>query len=340
MDSMDIRLQQAIAAARAGKRDEARVLLDRFLVDQPEDAHGIFLRSTLATSKEERIENLQQVLEIDPDHRGAKLMLERLGEPETPAEPTAEDFEPEVPQAVSEEPADEAVVTMIQPFEEAEDLPVYQDEEVEAEPFGDIEATAVVMFADEMEEAGIEEAALEAEEEEVAPALDETMIALPGEQEWEEEELPVHAADEEYSKPVEDEDFPPLPEEEEIPEWLTDEAAFKAEAALAAEAAEEEEMPLEMGELPDWLQEEPTEDWLSQEQIETKEGFETIPDDWLEEAEPMELPDEDFYVQPDEYVKPKKRRRVPKRAIEIIFGFLIVLAVLVMIGLVYVFLTY
>ena len=59
MNTMDIRLQQAIAAARAGKRDEARVLLDRFLADEPEDVHGIFLRSTLATSKEEQVGNEQ-----------------------------------------------------------------------------------------------------------------------------------------------------------------------------------------------------------------------------------------------------------------------------------------
>jgi hypothetical protein len=338
---MDNRLQQAIAAARAGKRDEARVLLDRYLADQPDDVHGIFLKSTFADSREERVDSLRRVMELDPDHRGAKLMLQRLGEPETPPaaeqeevapeEAEAADFEQDVAEAVAfeDEPEiDESLETVVQPVE------------AEEQPFDEIDATAVVLLADEIEEAGVDEAPPEIEEQPAEPAVDETLIAMPEDTGWEEEELPVFATDEDFTKPVEDEDFPPLPEDEEIPEWLTDEAAFKAEAALAAEDAEEEEMPLEMGELPDWLQEDPTDDWLSQEQIETEEVVDTLPEDWLvEEEKPLELPDEDFYLGPDDYIEPKKPRRVPKRVLEVVFGLLIVLAVLIMIGLVYVFLT-
>ncbi len=368
MNTMDIRLQQAIAAARAGKRDEARVLLDRFLADEPENVHGIFLRSTLASSKEEQVGNLRQVLEIDPDHRGAKLMLDRLGEPETVepveveavpvafvsdeveeevtepdevevVEPVEVEVEP-VPEMV--EPVDELPETVIHPVVDSEELPPYEAEPVEAldeeYPVEDIEATAVILLADEIEEAGLSETEFEFEDEVAEPAIDETLIAIPDDQDFAEEDLPVFAEDEDYLAPVEDEDFPPLEEEEDVPEWLTDEAAFKAEAALAEEAAEEEEMPLAMGELPDWLQEEPTEEWLSQEQIEAKEVAATIPDDWMEE--PLVLPDGDFVVGPEDYVKPKKKRKkVSKRALEIVLGLLIFFALLVMVGLVYVFFT-
>jgi hypothetical protein len=360
MNTMDIRLQQAIAAARAGKRDEARVLLDRFLADEPEDVHGIFLRSTLATSKEEQVGNLRQVLEIDPDHRGAKLMLDRLGEPEEiepveiQAEPVAlvpdeievepEVFEPDEvkPEPVTYEPVDEIPETMVHPVEDTEVLPIHEVEPVEAPDdeylFDDIEATAVVLLADEIEEASEAEPEFVFEEETADAAIDETMVAIPDDQDFIEEDFPVLADDEESLSPVEDDEFPPLEEEEEVPEWLTDEAAFKAEAALAEEAAEDEEMPLEMGELPDWLQEEPTEEWLSQEQIEAQEVVETIPDDWMEE--PLLLPDDDFVVGPEDYIKPKKKRKkISKRALEVVLGLLIFLALIVMVGLVYVFFT-
>ena len=368
MNTMDIRLQQAIAAARAGKRDEARVLLDRFLADEPEDVHGIFLRSTLATSKEEQVGNLRQVLEIDPDHRGAKLMLDRLGAPkkvepvEVAAEPVAfvpdevevepEVFEPDEVEVVEPievepepemyEPIDEVPETMVHPVEDSEKMPIHEVERVEApdeeNPVEDIEATAVVLLADEIEEAALAETEFEFEEEMAEPAIDETLVAIPDDQDFAEEDFPVFAEDEDYLTPVEGEDFPALEEEEEVPEWLTDEAAFKAEEALAEEAAEEEEMPLAMGELPDWLQEEPTEEWLSQEQIEAQEVVETIPDDWMEE--PLLLPDDDFVVGPDDYIKPKKKRKkVSKRALEVVLGLLIFLALLVMVGLVYVFFT-
>jgi len=325
MNTMDIRLQQAIAAARAGKRDEARVLLDRFLADQPDDVQGIFLRSTLAISKEERVDDLRQVLSIEPDHRGAKLMLERLGEPVEVEPPAAEpvEFEP-----VEDELMDDVPATIVHAIEEPEMEITLEDEEPvvvteEDLPFEDIEATAVVLIADDVQDEVIEAIDWPIEDEVVEPVIEETMIAYPDE--------PIIE---------EDEEFPEL-EEEEVPEWLTDEAAFKAEAEMAQEEAiDGEDMPLEMGELPDWLQEEPTEEWLSQEQIETPESVDELPDGWA--AEPVIIPEGDFAPMPFDASAPqpkKKRKKVSKKSLEIVLGLLIFLAVLVMVGLVYVFFT-
>ncbi len=325
MNTMDIRLQQAIAAARAGKRDEARVLLDRFLDDQPDDVQGIFLRSTLATSKEERVEDLRQVLSIEPDHRGAKLMLERLGEPVEVEPPAAEpvEFEP-----IEDELMDDVPATIVHAIEEPEMEITLEDEEPvvvteEDIPFEDIEATAVVLIADDVQDEVIEAIDWPIEDEVVEPVIEETMIAYPDE--------PIIEEDDEFSEL----------EEEEVPEWLTDEAAFKAEAEMAQEEAiDGEDMPLEMGELPDWLQEEPTEEWLSQEQIETPKSVDELPDGWA--AEPVKIPDGDFAPMSVDAFAPqpkKKRKKVSKKSLEIVLGLLIFLAVLVMVGLVYVFFT-
>ncbi|MGB3714945.1 MAG: hypothetical protein WA996_11005 [Candidatus Promineifilaceae bacterium] len=306
MNTMDVRLQQAIAAARAGKRDESRVLVDRFLEDQPDNVHAIFLKSTLVTSKEDQVECLRQVLIIDPDHRGAKLMLDRLGEP-IEAEPAA----------------------IIQPVVELEEQ--LEEEEVEpvviAEddlPAEDILATTVVLAAGEMEEEVIGESDWPVIEEGAEPELEETLIVIP---------------DEPLAQ--ESEDMPELIDDEDVPEWLTKEVDYADEATVVHEEfVEEEEMPLEMGELPDWLQEEPTEEWLSQEPLDTTESEVEYHEGFIEET---------VFISGDELVeeptmttatKPKRKgKKVSNRALEIVLGLLVFLAVVVMVGLVYVFFT-
>jgi hypothetical protein len=307
METMDVRLQQAIAAARAGKREESRVLVDRFLEDQPENVHAIFLKSTLAASKEEQVENLRQVLEIDPDHRGAKLMLDRLGVP----------LEVEPP-------------TIVQPFPEPEEQPIEEEVEpiVVAEddfPAEEIVATVVGITASEMEPEVVDEIDIPFGEELAKPELEETLIVYPDE--------PVI---EEF------EEIPEIVAEEEIPDWLTEDADIGAEATIVQdEFIDEEEMPLEMGELPDWLQEEPTEEWLSQEQTKPVVSEDEFLEDFVEE--PVFIAEEETLEEPVHVLTPpktkKKGKQVSKRTLEIVLGLLIILAFLVMAGLVYVFLS-
>lgn len=306
MNTMDIRLQQAIAAARAGKRDEASVLLERFLDDQPDNVHGIFLKSTLATSKEEQVDSLRQVLTIDPDHRGAKLMLDRLGEP------------------IEAEPA-----TIIQPVVEPDEQ--LSEEEVEpvvvAEddlPAEEIVATAVVLTADEIGGEPVDEAALPADEVITTPGIEETLVVYP---------------DEPASQ--EPEEMPELIDEEEVPEWLTEEVDYADEATIVHEAVvEEEDTPIEMGELPDWLQEESTEEWLSQEHLDITETGAEFQDELV--ADPVIISDEEFAEVPVQIAvaEPKRKgKKVSKRSLEIVLGLLIFLALVVMIALAYIFIT-
>lgn len=306
MNTMDVRLQQAIAAARAGKRDESRILVDRFLEDQPDNVHAIFLKSTLVTSKEDQVECLRQVMLIDPDHRGAKLMLDRLGEP------------------IEAESA-----TIIQPVIEPEEQP--EEEEVEpvviAEedlPVEEILATTIVAAAGEMEEEVMDEGDIPFFEEATEPELEETLIVFPDESVTDEvEEIP---------EPI---------DEEEVPEWLTEEVSHPDEEVIVQEElVDEEEMPLEMGELPDWLQEEPTEEWLSQEHIDTTTSEVDIHEEFAEE--PVFVSGDDFVEEPTKITasEPKRKgKKVSKRVLEILLGLLVVLALVVMAGLVYVFFT-
>jgi hypothetical protein len=306
MNTMDIRLQKAIAAARAGKRDESRVLVDRFLEDQPDNVHAIFLKSTLVTSKEDQVECLRQVLIIDPDHRGAKLMLDRLGEP------------------IEAEPA-----TLIQPVIEPEEQ--LEEEEVEPVviadddlPAEELLATTVVAAAGEMEEEVIGESDAPFIEEVTESELEETLIVYPDE-----------------SLADESEDMPELIDEEEVPEWLTEEVDRPDEETIVQEEfVDEKEIPIEMGELPDWLQEESTEEWLSQEQLDTTESEVEFQEEFAEE--PVFISKDDFLEEPTKTTAAKPRRKgnkVPKRALEIVLGLLVILALVVMVGLVYVFLT-
>jgi hypothetical protein len=312
MNTMDVRLQQAIAAARAGKRDESRVLVDRFLEDQPDNVHAIFLKSTLVTSKEDQVECLRQVLTIDPDHRGAKLMLDRLGEP-IDAEPAT------IVQPVVEAAEQPDVETLGQLEEEELEPVVIANDDLPAE---ELLATTVVLAAGEMDEEVIGESDMPLIEEVAEPELEETLIVYP---------------DEPISQ--EAEDIPELIAEEDVPEWLTEEVGYADEATIVQEESiDEEDMPLEMGELPDWLQEEPTEEWLSQETLEPQESGVEFQEEFAEE--PVFISDDDFLEEPTATTaaKPRKKgKKVSKRALEIVLGLLVFLALVVMVGLVYVF---
>jgi hypothetical protein len=76
---MNVQLQKAVTAVRAGKRTEAHHLLEDILQQEPENVHAWFLLSTVAPSREKQIEHLYQVLALEPDHAGAQKRLAQLG---------------------------------------------------------------------------------------------------------------------------------------------------------------------------------------------------------------------------------------------------------------------
>lgn len=92
---MNLKLQQAIVATRAGRANEAQMLLTQLLREEPDDANAWFLLSHLVDSGERQSLYLQKTLAIDPDHELAKQHLIQLQTAETvlPAQITP----PEIP---------------------------------------------------------------------------------------------------------------------------------------------------------------------------------------------------------------------------------------------------
>ena len=82
---MNVKLQQAIGAARAGESQKAQVLLAQILKEDTRNVHAWFLLSHLVESKEKKVAFLQKVLDIDPNHQKAKERLAELASPEAAA---------------------------------------------------------------------------------------------------------------------------------------------------------------------------------------------------------------------------------------------------------------
>ena len=78
---MNQHLKQAIAAARAGKEPQAKVLLARVIKDEPENVNAWFLLSSLADTEEQKVQHLEKVLELQPDHQVASQQLAELAPP-------------------------------------------------------------------------------------------------------------------------------------------------------------------------------------------------------------------------------------------------------------------
>lgn len=74
------RLQQAIELAQRGERTQARTLLLALVSENPHLELAWMWLATVATSPQERINALRQVLEINPTNDTARNALEKLGE--------------------------------------------------------------------------------------------------------------------------------------------------------------------------------------------------------------------------------------------------------------------
>ena len=99
---MDLRLQQAIVATRAGRTDVAQQLLTNLLQDNPNDANAWFLLGNIVDTPERQSLYLQQCVTLDPDHTIAKRRLVQLENAQVPA--------PIISQQESQNAGDEAVL--------------------------------------------------------------------------------------------------------------------------------------------------------------------------------------------------------------------------------------
>ncbi|MBN1582238.1 MAG: hypothetical protein JXA89_16150 [Anaerolineae bacterium] len=72
-------LHHAITAVRAGRKAEARKILDRILQDNPDHEQAWLWMSAVVETKQERVRCLEQVLAINPNNATARKGLVDLG---------------------------------------------------------------------------------------------------------------------------------------------------------------------------------------------------------------------------------------------------------------------
>jgi hypothetical protein len=230
MGKSDERLHQAIAAARAGKYPEAKVLLNRLLEDDPDNANALFLLSALSETKEQQIARLNRVLEIQPDHSGARSRLEGMGEiPKIDAAQAEAILEDE---ALAETSVQE---TLISP--PIDSLGMDQEQPVEISL---AEAGASLEEVENQSEEPIDEPLSES-----GDALEATVVAATI-----------------LEPPVSDDpaDFEGQAEGDTVPDWMAEDGETIRRPAEPAEATEFVEPPAIEEELPDWLVDEPLEE--------------------------------------------------------------------------------
>ncbi len=230
MGITDERLHQAIAAARAGKYPEAKVLLNRLLEDDPDNANALFLLSALSETKEQQIARLNRILEIQPDHHGARSRLEDMGEiPEIDAAQFVATPEDEaLAQATVQE-------TLIVPPVEALGEDLEQPAVISL-----AEASASLDNFEDQSEELIDEPFNDASD-----ALAATVVAAKF-----------------VEPPVSDDpaDFEGQAEGETVPDWMAEDGETIRRPAEPVEATLIAESPLVDEELPDWLRDEPVEE--------------------------------------------------------------------------------
>ncbi|MFO7538267.1 MAG: hypothetical protein R6X32_09435 [Chloroflexota bacterium] len=99
---MSQKLQEAVAAARAGETETAQRLLAGLLLENPDEVHAWFLLSHLVESESKQIAYLKKVVALDPTHAKARQRLKQV-QPSPmpagttspmPAETTTEDVSP------------------------------------------------------------------------------------------------------------------------------------------------------------------------------------------------------------------------------------------------------
>ncbi len=82
---MELRLQQAIVATRAGRTDVARALLTQLIHENPDEANAWFLLGHIVDAPDRQRIYLQKTIELEPEHAIAKQRLLQLENGTVPA---------------------------------------------------------------------------------------------------------------------------------------------------------------------------------------------------------------------------------------------------------------
>ncbi len=78
LDQTRPQLEQAYGYLKEGKRDQARALLEPILSANPDNVDAWWLMAMIVTSPTEKLNALQNVLRIKPDHANARRVLDTL----------------------------------------------------------------------------------------------------------------------------------------------------------------------------------------------------------------------------------------------------------------------
>lgn len=123
-------IRQAADLIRAGRRDEARPLLARFLQDNPDSVEAWLLMSMCISDRQRQIDCLNQVLRLQPDHALARSRVAKL----TSGTGTVGTW-PSLPPGMAESPRKEAAVVppftptpTLRPYDRPEPPPAPQAE--------------------------------------------------------------------------------------------------------------------------------------------------------------------------------------------------------------------
>jgi hypothetical protein len=275
---MNQHLKQAIAAARAGKKPQAKVLLARVIKEEPDNVNAWFLLSTLADTDEQKIQHLQKVLELEPAHPVAAEQLSEL----VPWEPAEPFFEEPATEMMAEVESEEA--TNIFPLPDI-DYPIPDVPEDPDEAMAWLERLAADQGASLDELPSLSARPAETADtdtdfeddfswldEEPSEGMEEPDMMAGLEEEWEQAMAPeaaLEAAPEEEPartlKISKDLDFVAQSEGDSIPAWLAGDEALLAADTIIAETPVKEAEPVEPENLPDWLHDESLEDWVGDE---------------------------------------------------------------------------
>lgn len=310
------RLQQAIAAARAGNIGEAKSMAEQLLEEDPNNPHALFLRGMLAEDTSEQLDYMEKVLTIDPDHKAANKRMSQLAaamdleeaaeeEPEDEVvevteERVAETIEPDVTQvAVPEESMEPEIevstddATVVAGAAAVGAAVEFADETILAEPEAELGDQDEAFFDVSQPDSDFEEAVSVEVSDETASSeefvVEEALI--------DETALEQASSEEEFVELPEDDSIEDtlatgamgvaavsaadvMPSED-IPDWLLAEARTEEELDEFDETVLWDDQEIEAAEqLPDWLQDEPGEEWREEEQVaETVVFAETITDE-------------------------------------------------------------
>ncbi len=94
---MDLKLQQAIVATRAGRVDVAQQLLANLISEEPENANAWFLLGHIVEPKDRQIRYLQKAVTLDPENDIARTRIKRLTAPPVPPPVIAKEEKNEQP---------------------------------------------------------------------------------------------------------------------------------------------------------------------------------------------------------------------------------------------------